>query len=104
VSVYLLGRRVATLPGGEEPDVQRRVQAADALIRSLFDDARTCKEARQLADGRDSLLELKQRLLSASDSHATPAAIAIVYVESCPRCRELRTPAPPPSALHAPHR
>jgi hypothetical protein len=88
VSVYLLDRRVATLPGGAQPDVQRRVEAADALIRSLFDDARTCAEARQVADARDSLLALKQRLLSDVAGWSRLAAT---------------TPAAP-SAPHAPRR
>ena len=85
VSVYLLGRRVATLPAGSQPDVQRRLDAADTLIRSLFEDARTCSEARQVADERDSLLELKQQLLCERDRCASPESLR--FVPSCPLCQ-----------------
>lgn len=84
VSVYVLGRHVATLPAGPEPDVRRRVSAADALIRSLFEDARTCTEARQVADGRDSLLELKHQLLSERERY--PGAESLDPTPGCPIC------------------
>jgi len=85
VSVYLLGRRVAALPAGSQPDVQRRLDAADALIRSLFEDARTCPEARQVADHRDSLLDLKQQLLSERERCASPDSLG--FAASCPLCQ-----------------
>ncbi len=85
VSVYLMGRRVAMLPGGPEPDVRRRVEAADALIQALFDEARDCEEAQQIADTRDSLLDLKQRLLD--DLELRRAIASIEFAPDCPRCR-----------------
>jgi hypothetical protein len=87
VSVYLLGRRVAILPGGPEPAVKRRVEAADALINELLDDARRCIEAQRVADTRDSLLELKQRLLDDRRRQETIASIA--FAPSCSRCQSL---------------
>jgi hypothetical protein len=96
VSVYVLDRRVAALPAGSEPEVQRRVSAADALIRSLFEDARTCAEARQVADGRDSLLELKQKLLSKRERY--PGIESLHSALGCPICQQqvdgAATPAP----------
>lgn len=83
VSVYVMGRRVATLPGGSEPDVQRRVEGADALIRALFDEARTCAEARSIAESQDALLALKQELLDALAAvQGSPLSVAA----ACTRC------------------
>lgn len=92
VSVYLMGRRVATLPGGPEQEVQRRVAAADALIQALFEEARTCEEAKQIADTRDSLLDLKQRLLEDLELHEAIAAIG--FAEDCPLCQTAASRAP----------
>jgi len=88
VSVYVMGRRVALLPGGARPDVQRRVEAADALIEALFEQARGCDEAELIADTHDLLLALKQRLLDQLD--AQPANSAIAFAAACPRCRARR--------------
>ncbi len=88
VSVYVMGRRVAMLPGGTGPDVQRRVQAADALIGALFEQARGCAEAVRIADTHDLLLALKQRLLDQLDGQQASSAIA--FAASCPRCRAQR--------------
>jgi hypothetical protein len=85
VSVYVMGRRVATLPGGAEPDVQRRIDAADALIRGLFDEARTCAEARSIADAQEALLTLKQRLLDELEDEQARASINVAA--ACTRCR-----------------
>jgi hypothetical protein len=85
VSVYVMGRRVATLPGGPEPEVQRRVEAADARIRALFEEARNCEEARHIADAQDELLALKQRLLDELEEQRSNALIMLA--PDCPRCR-----------------
>jgi hypothetical protein len=84
VSVYMMGRRVATLPGGAGPDVQRRIAAADSLIQALFDEARTCEEANWIVDTRDSLLDLKHQLLDDLEVHKNTAAIRLA--SGCPQC------------------
>jgi hypothetical protein len=84
VSVYLLGRRVAVLPGGPDAEVERRVERVDALIRALFEEARRCEEAKDIADAQDALLAVKQRLLDELDAH--PAGSAIAFSPTCPHC------------------
>lgn len=83
--LYLGGEKVATLPGEPPADLQSRIDAASGLIRTLFDDAQTCSEAREIEDARDALLELKQQLLDSLELHA--AATPIARAEDCPCCR-----------------
>ncbi len=85
VSVYVMGRRVAMLPGGDGPDVQRRVEATDRLIEALFEEARGCEQALRIADTHDLLLALKQRLLEELDGRQASSAIG--FAAACPRCR-----------------
>jgi len=98
VSVYLLGRRVASLPGGSDVEVERRVRAADGLIRSLLDDARTWEEARDAIEGRKALAALRRGLLAQLELRGE----AIEFVAACPRCRltaEGEAELPPSSAV-----
>ena len=85
VSVYLMGRRVAMLPGGPQAEVERRVEAADNLIRGLFEEARGCDEAAEIADTRETLLGLKHHLLE--DLDVEKAAPSIAFAADCPRCQ-----------------
>jgi hypothetical protein len=84
VSVYAMGRRVATLPGGPESDVRRRVEAADSLIRALFAEAQGCSEAREITAAQDALLALKQQLLEQLAARRPGAAFELAL--GCPRC------------------
>lgn len=85
VSVYVMGRRVATLPGGAEADVERRTDRADALIHELFDEARTCPEAKSITDAQDALLALKRRLLEEIETELARPTISVSA--ACTRCR-----------------
>jgi hypothetical protein len=84
--LYLGGEKIATLPGGPAADLQRRIDAAGGLIRTLFDDAQTCDEAREIDDAHDALLELKEQLLESLELQA--AITLIVRADDCPFCRE----------------
>jgi hypothetical protein len=91
MSIYVEGQKIAKLPCEERADVIERLEAADGLIQSLFDDAQTCVEACEIEHARDSLLELKQQLL---DHLAKAAATSpIVVARGCPVCqRKLEQP------------
>ncbi len=83
--LYLGGEKVATLPGEPPADLQWRIDIACGLIRTLFEDAQTCNEAREIDDARDALLELKQQLLDSLELY--PAVTPIARTDDCPFCR-----------------
>jgi hypothetical protein len=87
VSVYVEGQKVAKLAGEPQRDVQRRIEAVDGLIQSLFDDAQICEQAREIGHARDSLLDLKHELLDRLALHAkfTP----VLFAADCPSCQTM---------------
>ena len=91
--MYVEGQKVARLPHLPEADMRRRLEATEALIQGLFDDAQRCAEADEILAAHDALFDLKQQLL---DRLAHDAAISpIPCAPGCPACeRHDRGPAP----------
>ena len=94
VSVYVMGERVATLPGGTHSDVSRRVEAADGLVQALLREALSSEEAREISDARDSLLVLKHDILE--DIHVCETDGQFGSGRDCPRCNPPHDALPPP--------
>ncbi len=79
LSVYVEGQKVARLPSLPEADVRLRLEATEALIQGLFDDAQACSEAAEILAAHDALLDLKQQLLDrlAHDAAVSPIPFAL---------------------------
>jgi hypothetical protein len=94
ISVYMMGRKVAVLPGGPEVDVEGSVAAAENLIQALLEEARTSEEAVRVVETRDTLLGLKIDLLDDLDMERMTPVIRPAL--GCPRCSGDYAPRPEP--------
>jgi hypothetical protein len=84
VSMYVEGQHVGYLPDDSEPALERRVRTAEALIQELFDDAQHSRQAAEIVNARDLLLDLKRPLL---DQLAEQASLDVfAFAPKCPVC------------------
>ncbi len=86
ISLYVEGQQVATVSAKRTAETKLQLGALGRIIQELFDDAAASDQARALDEARDSLLMLKQRLLSAlrDCGPASPLRLA----PACPVCQQ----------------
>jgi len=85
VSIYVEGQKVAVLPGEPSAGLAQRVEAVDALIQALFEDAQRCEQAQEIGNARDSLLDLKLPLQNGLALHTAPGK-PMPFSAECPLC------------------
>jgi hypothetical protein len=84
VSLLMDGQTIARLPCAARDGMEPDVPASVTLVQSLYDEARTTREAIEVGGVRDALLDIKQPLLDELAAHASADSLA--FTSGCPVC------------------
>lgn len=79
------GQNVMAVPGEQPAVAERALGQAERAIQALFDEAQRCKQAAEVGNARDAMLDVKQPLLLALAQAA--AQEPIKASDQCPICR-----------------
>lgn len=85
VDVYVEGQNVAGLPATSAASTQAQLEAIGQRIQELFDDAQSCKQAKEVASATHALRIAKRPLLDRLALHASTDAVA--FNAGCPVCQ-----------------